>query len=69
MYLTIDNKAKKVESSPKKIGRNCPPPNALCYPPSKCKHPSRAYLTEVFSYRRTLAEAGATISLYPLSRS
>ena len=30
MYLTIDNKAKKVESSPKKIGRNCPPPNALC---------------------------------------
>ena len=29
MYLTIDNKAKKVESSPKKIGRNCPPPNAL----------------------------------------
>ena len=29
MYLTIDNEAKKVESSPKKIGRNCPPPNAL----------------------------------------
>ena len=33
MYLTIDNEAKKVESSPKKIGRNCPPPNALCSPP------------------------------------